>query len=64
VEFKKAIRQTSPDFRPLERPKDVKAVPAPPPLSFLSNEEAEQDYEPGDLGRAIFIEDVMKRANS
>ncbi|KAI0250036.1 P-loop containing nucleoside triphosphate hydrolase protein [Lactifluus subvellereus] len=64
LEFKKAIRQTAPDFRPLERPKDVKAVPAPPPLSFLSNEEGEQDYEPGDPRRAIFVEDVMKRANS
>jgi hypothetical protein len=62
-EFKKAIRQTAPDFRPLERPKDDRVVPTPPPLEFLSNEETERDYEPSDSRIAIFVEDVMKRAN-
>jgi hypothetical protein len=63
AEFKKAIRRTAPDFRPLERPKDVKTAAAPPPLEFLSNEETERDCEPSDPHLAIFVEDVMKRAN-
>jgi hypothetical protein len=64
AEFKKAIRRTAPDFRPLERPKGVKTITALPPLEFLSNEETEWDCEPSDPRLAIFVEDVMKRADS
>ncbi|KAI0245062.1 P-loop containing nucleoside triphosphate hydrolase protein [Lactifluus subvellereus] len=63
VHFKKAVRQTAPDFRPLERPNDVRAMPDLPPLTFLFNEE-EEGYEPSDPSKAIFVEDVMKMANS
>ena len=64
VHFRKAIRQTAPDFRPLERPNDVRATPDLPPPTFLSSEEAEEDNEPSDPSKAIFVGDVMKRANS
>ena len=63
-QFKRAIRQTVPDFRPLERPKDVTDVKAPPPIEFLANEESEWDHEHSGFKQAIFAEDVMKRANS
>ena len=66
-EFRKKIRQTAPDFRPLERPDNTNNILAMPVLSetrFLSSEEQESDWRPVDPTRAIFIEDVMKRANS
>ncbi len=67
--FKKAIRQTAPDFRPLARPrKSGKSVimierPAPPAPIFLKDEE-EDWQDQTSSGDAIYIEDVMKRANS
>jgi hypothetical protein len=63
-QFKRAIRQTAPDFRPFKRPKDVTTVKAPPPIEFLANEESEWNHEHSDPKRAIFVEDVVKRANS
>ena len=66
-EFKKKIRQTAPDFRPLERPNnpnDILAMPLLPEPRFLSSEEQESEWQPVDPTRVIFIEDVMKRANS
>jgi len=66
-EFKKKIRQTAPDFRPLERPNNPGYILAMPPLPeprFLSSEEQESERGPVDSNRAIFVEDVMKRANS
>ena len=65
-EFKKKIRQTAPDFRPLERPNpnNTLAMSALPEPRFLSSEEQESDWQHVDPTRAIFIEDVMKRANS
>jgi hypothetical protein len=61
--FTKAIRQTAPDFRPLERPLDPKTTPIPPPMSFLSNEEEEEDPV-SEHSQALFVEDVMHTANS
>jgi len=65
-EFKKKIRQTAPDFRPLERPNNtnILGMPVLPEPRFLSSEEQESDWRHVDPTRAIFIEDVMKRANS
>lgn len=71
--FKKEVRQTAPDFRPLERPRSVSDsnwlaltspdLPLPKP-SFLSNEEPESEWQPDDDSRAIFVEEVMKKASS
>jgi hypothetical protein len=63
AQFKKAIRQTAPDFRPLERPLDPMSTPILPPMTFLSNEEEEGDSfsEPS---QALFVEDVMHTGNS
>ena len=66
--FKKAIRQTAPDFRPLARPKKTEKsmnkeptiLPAP---IFLKDEEEDWEDQTSS-GDAIYIEDVMKRANS
>lgn len=61
--FKKTIRQTAPDFRPLSRPKRTERplkITAP---IFLKNEE-EDWQDQTSSGDAIYIEDVMKRANS
>ena len=65
-EFKKKIRQTAPDFRPLERPRadNAQAMPVLPPPSFLSNEEPESEWQPVNEIKPIFVEDVMTRANS
>jgi hypothetical protein len=63
-QFKKEIRQTAPDFRPLERPRDINTALALPDPRFLSNEEAESEWQPIDAKRAIFVDDVMKRVNS
>ena len=63
-EFKGNIRQTAPDFRPFERPKNGSAMPLLPPPHFLSNEEPESGSQPLDATQAIFVEDVMKRAKS
>jgi hypothetical protein len=62
--FKKEIRQTSPDFRPFEQPRDGNAAPVLPQPRFLSNEEAESEWQPNDAGRMIFVDEVMNRANS
>jgi hypothetical protein len=64
-EFKKKIRQTAPDFRPLERPNNPNlAIPLLPEPRFLSSEEQESEWVPVESNRAIFVEDVMTRANS
>jgi hypothetical protein len=70
-EFKKEIRQTAPDFRPFEHPRNANpngsrgftssVLPEP---RFLSHEEPESEWHPVNDDRAIFIDDVMKRANS
>ncbi len=61
-QFKRAIRQTAPDFRPFEQPRDVNSAPVLPEPSFLSNEEAELDWQPIDGGEIIFVDEVMDRA--
>jgi hypothetical protein len=64
--FKKAIRQTAPDFRPLARPKrlmSIKQLATPPAPIFLKDEE-EDWQDQTSSSDAIYIEDVMKRANS
>ena len=63
-QFKKRIRQTAPDFRPFEQPRDVSAAPVLPQPDFLSNEETESEWQSDEAGQIIFIDDVMKRANS
>jgi hypothetical protein len=63
-EFKRKIRQTAPDFRPLERPNNVHDTPVLPEPRFLSAEEQESEWQPVDASGAIFVEDVMNRANS
>ncbi|KAF8504671.1 P-loop containing nucleoside triphosphate hydrolase protein [Russula emetica] len=62
--FKKGIRETAPDFRPFEQPRDVNAAPVLPQPRFLSNEEAESEWQPNDAGRMIFVDEVMNKANS
>ncbi|KAI0250034.1 P-loop containing nucleoside triphosphate hydrolase protein [Lactifluus subvellereus] len=64
VDFRKAIRQTAPDFRPLERPSKSESPTIPSPPSFLSDEEEDWEYRPSDSTVAIYVEDVMARANS
>jgi hypothetical protein len=67
--FKKAIRQTAPDFRPIARPKKSErslkwpAIPQAPAPIFLKDEEEEWQDQTS-FSDAIFIEDVMRRANS
>jgi hypothetical protein len=63
-QFKREIRLTAPDFRPFERPKDVDAAPVLPQPRFLSNEEAESEWQPNDVGRIVFVDEVMNSANS
>jgi hypothetical protein len=60
-QFKREIRQTAPDFRPLER--DFPAPDLPEP-HFLSNEEEEAEWQPTDANQAIFVDQVMLRAKS
>jgi hypothetical protein len=62
-EFKREIRQTAPNFRPLEQPRDVGAVPVLLQPPFLFNEEAESEWQP-DVGQIIFVDKVMDKANS
>ncbi|KAH9965473.1 P-loop containing nucleoside triphosphate hydrolase protein [Russula dissimulans] len=62
TDFKRAIRQTAPDFRP--HPRVVlfgKPITFPKP-EFLPDEEIEE--QPNALSRAIYIEDVMDKAKS
>lgn len=64
-EFKKAIRQTAPDFRPLPRPFNNERLTIPPaPPSFLVDEETDWRDQLKGTSRAIYVEDVMKKANS
>ncbi|KAH9175022.1 P-loop containing nucleoside triphosphate hydrolase protein [Lactarius sanguifluus] len=60
-DFKKAIRQTAPNFLPLERSQAADTTLVPP--SFLSSEEEEWEEEPCDVGSPIYIEDVLEKAN-
>jgi len=62
--FKREIRQTAPNFLPLEQPGDVNAASDLPQPGFLENEEAESEWQPNEAGRPIFVDDVMNRANS
>lgn len=69
--FKKAIRQTAPDFRPLARPRKknlnmavMNLLPATPPAPIFLKDEEEDWQDQTSSGDAIYIEDVMKRANS
>ena len=61
-EFKRAIRQTAPDFRPLERSAVVDTNPVPLP-SFLLSEETEGEQQPSIASRPIFVDEVMVKAN-
>jgi hypothetical protein len=61
-QFKREIRQTAPDFRPLE--KGFNPAPVLPEPRFLSSEEDESEWQPTDANRAIFVDEVMNRANS
>ena len=61
--FKREIRQTAPNFSPLEQPSNVNAAPDLPQPPFLSNEEAEPERQP-DAGRIIFVDEVKNRADS
>ena len=64
-EFKKAIRRTAPDFRPLPRPLSAERLTIPPaPPSFLVDEETDWPDQLKGTNRALYVEDVMKRANS
>jgi hypothetical protein len=65
-QFKREIRQTAPNFRPLEQPtgRGANTVPVLPEPLFLSNEETQSEWQPVDGSQAIFVEEVMKRANS
>lgn len=73
--FKKAIRQTAPDFRPLARPKRIEKTnsllnslnlkqPEIPPAPIFLKDEEEDWQDQTSSSDAIYIEDVMKRANS
>jgi hypothetical protein len=62
--FKGDIRQTAPDFRPFERPRNGSAIPLLQPPHFLSNEEPESVSQPLDATRAMFVEDVMNTTKS
>jgi hypothetical protein len=64
TEFKKAIQQTAPDFRPLTPPtsSEIPTIPSPP--KFLIDEDTEWQDKLGDTSRAIYIDEVMRRANS
>jgi hypothetical protein len=66
--FKKAIRQTAPDFRPLARPKRTEKLmikqPATPPAPIFLKDEEEDWQDQTSSSDAIYIDDVMKRANS
>jgi hypothetical protein len=63
-QFKREIRRTAPDFLPLEQPRDESAALVLPQPGFLSNEEAESEWRPNEAARIIFVDEVMKRANS
>ena len=63
-EFKKAIRQTAPFFIPLEHSIVNDTTPVSSVPSFLSNEEAEWEDEPDYVSSPIFVEEVLKNANS
>ena len=64
TEFKKAIRKTAPDFRPLTRPtsSDIPTIPSPP--KFLVDEDTEWQDQPDDNSRAIYVGEVMRKANA
>jgi hypothetical protein len=61
-DFKKAIRHTAPDFRP--RPCGEKSTIPPAPPSFLVDEETDWRDQLNGTNTAIYIEDIMKKANS
>jgi len=62
ADFKKAIRRTAPDFRPDTRPPLYRKATILPKPDFLPEEEREEWST--DPSGAIYIEDVMKKANS
>ncbi|KAI9452815.1 P-loop containing nucleoside triphosphate hydrolase protein [Russula earlei] len=65
VDFKKAICQTAPDFRPIPRPGVFFSKPTIiPPPTFLLDEEIKWQEETKNSKKAVYIEDVMLSANS
>jgi hypothetical protein len=59
TEFKKAIRKTAPDFRPLTS-SEMPETPSPP--RFLVDEDTEWQDQPIDDSGAIYIDEVMRKA--
>jgi len=62
MDFKKAIRHSAPDFRPHIRPALFGTPTVLPKPDFLPDEEKEGWSS--DPSSAIYLEDVMKKANS
>ena len=62
TEFKKAIRKTAPDFRPLTPPtsSEIPTIPSPP--RFLVDEDTEWQDQPIDDSGAIYVDEVMRKA--
>jgi hypothetical protein len=58
TEFKKAIRNTAPDFRPTSS--EISTIPSPP--RFLVDEDTEWEDQPIDDSGAIYVDEVMRRA--
>ncbi|KAF9258340.1 hypothetical protein L218DRAFT_1005081 [Marasmius fiardii PR-910] len=65
--FRQAIRRTAPDFKPYERRQGPRTVPQP---DFLAHEEeadagevVDDEYEEDKESDAIYIEEVLQRAN-
>jgi hypothetical protein len=63
AEFKKAIQRTAPDFRPLT-PTDSETPTIPSPPKFLVDEDKDWQDQPNDNSGAIYIDEVMRRANA
>jgi hypothetical protein len=64
TEFKKAIRTTAPDFRPLSPPTSAEIPTIPSPPKFLVDEDKDWVDQPNDNSRAIYIDEVMRRADA
>jgi len=62
TEFKKAIRKTAPDFRPLTPPtsSEIPTILSPP--RFLVDEDTEWQDQPIDDSGAIYVDEVMRKA--
>lgn len=64
MEFKKAIRKTAPDFRPLSHPTSSETPTVPSPPKFLVDEDTEWQDQPDDDSGAIYVDEVMRKANA